>query len=54
MRIKNKILKGLTIISLVAFIVGACALDSNSKIPLIVCGISSIWLTLIAAANTRG
>lgn len=54
MRIKNKILKGLTIISLVAFIVGACALDSDSNIPLAICGISSLYLALIVLANTRG
>lgn len=54
MRIKNKILKGLTMISAIAFILSACALDSKSMIPLVICIIAAIWLALIAAANTRG
>ena len=49
---KTKILKAITYIAVVAFIMFATALDCGSVIPLIVCLLSGIWLLLIAIANT--
>lgn len=47
-----KILRIITIIAIITFILSGCCLDSESKIPIIACGISGAWLVLIAIANT--
>lgn len=47
-----KILKALTIIAIITFILSGCCLDSESYIPMIACGISGAWLVLIVIANT--
>lgn len=49
---KTKILKLITYIAVIAFIMFATALDCGSVIPLIVCLLSGSWLVLIAVANT--
>lgn len=53
MRIKDKILKGLATISVILTILCGCALDSKSDIPLIICGVCLLYLTLFILANTR-
>lgn len=49
--IKNKILKATAWIMGILFLVSACALDSDSWIPHIVCMVSLLWLALFAYAN---
>ena len=51
---KNKILKGSLYVAITLEILSACALDSESILPLIICGISTAYLTLLVAANLRG
>ena len=48
---KNTVLKAITAISTGLFIVSACAMDSVSYIPVIVCVVSMTWLALFAYAN---
>ena len=48
---KNKILKTITAISVILFILAGCCLDSESKIPLIVLGASAAYLFLFSLAN---
>lgn len=47
-----KILKVLTKIAIILMILSACALDSDSWVPTIICAISGAWLVLITIANT--
>lgn len=49
---KTKILKTITYIAVIAFLIFGAALDCGSVIPLIVCLVSGAWLVLIAVANT--
>jgi len=49
--IKNTILKATARIMGILFLVSACALDSDSWIPHIVCMVSLLWLALFAYAN---
>ena len=51
---KNKILKGSLYITVILEIISACALDSESIIPMIVCDICTAYLVLLVAANVRG
>lgn len=51
---KNKILKIKLAINVVICLLSIMALDSESLIPLIICGISATWLLLFTIANTRG
>ena len=51
---KNKILKGSLYIALILEFISACALDSESIIPIVVCGICTSYLVLLVAANVRG
>lgn len=51
---KNKILIGLLKLSVASLLISGCALDSESNIPLIVCGVSLFYITLFMIANTRG
>lgn len=46
-----KILKALTIMATIIMLLSACAIDSDSWIPYIVCGISSAWLVFMTIAN---
>lgn len=48
---RNKILKAVTTVAAVAFIVSGCCLDSQSWLPHIICGVSLLWLALIVIAN---
>lgn len=51
-RIKNFILKTISYIMGVVFILGACAVDSEGTyIPFLMMGVSMLWLTLFAIAN---
>lgn len=47
-----KILKFITVLAVLCLIIFASALDSESSIPLVICLVSSVWLLLIAYANT--
>ncbi len=49
--LKNIILKSVAYIMGGLFLVSACALDSDSWIPHIVCSVSILWLALFAYAN---
>ena len=49
---KNKILKGITGIMAIVFVVSVCLLDSERiEIPLIAIAVSMIWLFLFGLAN---
>ena len=50
---KNKILKTITGIVVVMFILAASALDSNSYIPHIICAVSEAWFILFLLANRK-
>lgn len=50
-KIKNFILKTITCIAGILFFVSACAIDSPSWIPTIICVVCMIWLGLFAYAN---
>lgn len=41
---KNLILKTITLFNVILFIVGACAIDSESLLPAGMCGIALLWL----------
>jgi hypothetical protein len=48
---KNKILKAISGVAAMVFITSGCALDSQSWLPYIVCGVSLAWLVLFFIAN---
>lgn len=48
---KNKILKAITTICTLVFIASGSALDCQSWLPYIVCGVSLAWLVLFFIAN---
>ena len=48
---KNRILKGITITSVIMAILSIMCLDSDSWIPVIVLGISVAWILLFSVAN---
>ena len=50
---KNKILKSITGIMAVMFILAASALDSDSYIPHIICAVSEVWFILFLLANRK-
>lgn len=50
---KNKILKTITVIMAVLFLLSASALDGDTYIPHIVCAISEAWIVLFLIANRR-
>lgn len=52
-KIKGKVLIFLAKLSGVMMILSACALDSDSLIPLIICGVSVTYLALFIYANSR-
>lgn len=54
-KIKNFVIKTISIIAFITFFISACCLDSdNIKIPLILMGISGTWLFLFIKANEEG
>lgn len=53
-KVKNKILIGLFKLSIVLVLLSGMALDSDSIIPLIVCGVSTVYIAIFLIANTRG
>lgn len=50
-KMKNKILKTITILAGVLMFISICCLDSESWIPAIVLGICMAWLGLFLLAN---
>ena len=48
---KNNILKGFTFFMAFIFLLSACALDSESYIPVIICVLSGAYLTVFAYVN---
>lgn len=52
-RTRKRVLKMLTALAVVTWIIAACCLDSDTPAPLIVCGIDTAWLALMCAANAR-
>ena len=52
-KIKNFILKSITWVASILFLLSACALDSESMIPSIVLLVSMGWLALFIYANSE-
>lgn len=50
-KIKNTILKTITIIAAFSFAFSACCFDSESFVPVIACAVSATWLVLFIIAN---
>lgn len=50
---KNKILKAIAYIVGTLWIISACAIDSESWIPTIVCAVCTAYLALFSYANDR-
>ena len=50
---KNKILKTITGIMAVLFLLSASALDGNTYIPHIICAVSEVWVVLFLLANRK-
>jgi hypothetical protein len=50
-RRKNKTLKLITWFAGFGAVLSACCLDSECKVPMIICGICLAWLLLMYAAN---
>jgi hypothetical protein len=51
---KNKILKIITTISVITLLFSACCLDGeNVVVPVVLMGISLVWLELFVAANSE-
>lgn len=48
---RKKILKASVIVAVITFILSACMLDSESFIPMIICGVSASWLSFLALVN---
>jgi hypothetical protein len=53
-REKNRRLKRIAKVNLVIWAISVMMVDSKSYIPLIICGVTSLWLLLFAIANVRG
>ena len=49
---KNRILKTITAVAVIAGLISACCLDSESKVPMVVLGISLAWTSLFVLTNT--
>lgn len=50
--LKNKILKGITTAAIINFVIATCCLDSESlTIPLVIIGVSALWLFVFYLAN---
>lgn len=50
-KIKNAILKSMAWAMGLIFLISACAIDSPSWVPTILCVVSAAWLALFAYAN---
>lgn len=50
-KIRVAVLKLITTIATIALLIAGCALDSESKLPLIICSVCLGWLLLIFIAN---
>ena len=50
---KNRILKTITVIMAVLFILSASALDGDTYIPHIICAISEAWIVLFLIVNGK-
>ena len=50
---KNKILKTITGIMAVLFLLSASALDENTYTPHIICAVSEVWIGLFLVANRK-
>lgn len=50
-KLKGRILMGITYTMLAVFFLSACAIDSESNIPMILCLLSVGWLGLFTLAN---
>lgn len=50
---KNKILKTITGIMAMLFLLAASAVDSDSYIPYIICAVSEVWIGLFLVANRK-
>ena len=50
---KNKIIKTITVIMAVLFLLSASALDGDTYIPHIICAISEAWIVLFLIANRK-
>ena len=46
-----KIIKTITVIALVIWLLSVCCIDSKSWVPFISCGVSLLWLLLVTIAN---
>ena len=51
---KNEKLKIKVAINAVICLLGAMMIDSASIIPLIICGVSAVWLLIFVIANSTG
>ena len=50
---KNKILKSITGIMAVLFLLSASGLDGNTYISHIICAVSEVWIVLFLIANRK-
>ncbi len=50
---KNKILKGITYLATITFIIAGCGLDDQSWLPNIICSVCLAWLVLFLVANRK-
>lgn len=53
-KIRVAMLKLITTIATITLLIAGCALDSDSKLPFIVCAICIGWICIMAAANQEG
>ena len=52
-KVKNRILKSITVLAVILGILSIMALDGNSIVPVIVLGICVAWGCLFGIANTK-
>lgn len=50
-RIKNRLIIGSVYLSIIAFVLSALCIDSESWIPTIICGVSEAWMAFIFVCN---
>lgn len=50
-KIKNGVIKTLTVLNVISAVLSACCLDSPSKTPCLIFGANLIFLTLVMYAN---
>jgi hypothetical protein len=50
---KNRLIKSISIVAIVAGTLFATALDSGTMIPAIVCGLCAVWLLMVCYANIK-